>query len=357
MAQLTESQIGIALGMHHSGATQCAIASQLQVTQSTISRLLRRHNISTFKQRGIRRYYRCKTTERADRRIVRTALASRRTTLRDLTKKLDLGVSHRTIQRRLKEAGIQKRIACTKPHLSPEHMAKRLEWAKERENWTVEQWGNVIWSDESAIQIGFDPRQTKVFRRVGEAQLPACLRPSFKSKRVTIMVWSCFRWGKLGPLIVCPPGGIGSNEYLEILADGLLSFRDDVLGSNWDEDTIIVRQPGDLLFMQDGAPCHKTRDVMDFLAEEDIPVIPWPAQSPDLNPIENLWAILKDRFHRRFSELRGTLSKSKDAMEWYGQVLQEVWAEIPWVIVSNLIRSYPGRIRKVIEANGGPIDY
>ena len=170
------------------------------------------------------------------------------------------------------------------------------------------------------------------------------------------MVWGCFRWNKLGPLIICGPSGIGSDEYIEILADGLLSFKDDILGAV-DEDTIIVRDPDDLIFMQDGAPCHRMDDVKQFLAEEEIKVMSWPAQSPDLNPIENVWQMLKIKFHQRFTHLRCSLSKSQASIDKYGDILQEVWEELNPTMISNLIRSMPGRMKAVIEAKGGAIRY
>jgi hypothetical protein len=90
------------------------------------------------------------------------------------------------------------------------------------------------------------------------------------------MVWGCFAWNRVGPLIVCESGGIGSDEYIEIMSDGLLSFMDDLLGAV-DEDTIRVRKLDDLIFMHDGAPCHGTGDVTEFLIEEGINVMTWPA--------------------------------------------------------------------------------
>lgn len=354
--QLIESQIGIALGMHAAGASQRVIAEQLGITQASVSRLLRKHRITTFKTRGPRRQYHRSTSDRDNRRIARLALKLRRITLQDLARECGLKVSKKTIARRLKEIGIQKRIARTKPHLSLQHMEARLLWAREHEHWTVEDWEKVVWSDESSIQVGFDPRQTLVFRREGEAFDSACLRPSFKSKRVNIMVWGCFAGNRLGPLIICERGGIGGEEYIEILADGLLSFVDDILGAE-DEDTIRVRQQNDLVFMQDGAPCHKTEEVMSFLAEEGLQVMHWPAQSPDLNPIENVWHILKVKFHERFTDLRCSLSKSQSALEKYDEILEDVWAEIDPNALSNLIHSMPSRVRAVIEAKGGAIRY
>ena len=68
-----------------------------------------------------------------------------------------------------------------------------------------------------------------------------CLCLSFKSQRVNIMVWDYFAWNRLGPLIVCESGGIGSEEYIEILSEGLLSFMDNLLGSE-EETAVCVRQ-------------------------------------------------------------------------------------------------------------------
>ena len=62
------------------------------------------------------------------------------------------------------------------------------------------------------------------------------------------MIWGCFHWSRLGDLIICGPSSISSEEYIEILADGLLSFKDDILRAV-DEDTIVVRDPDDLIFM------------------------------------------------------------------------------------------------------------
>jgi predicted transcriptional regulator len=149
--QLIESQIGIALGIHRAGAQQQAIAKQLGVTQVAVSKLLRNHSITTFKYHGPRRVYKRSTTDRENRRIVRLALKLKRVSLQDLANATGLNLSKKTIARRLKEAGTQKRIARTKPYLTPEHMLAQLEWAKAHEAWTVADWAKVIWSDESSI--------------------------------------------------------------------------------------------------------------------------------------------------------------------------------------------------------------
>jgi hypothetical protein len=157
-------------------------------------------------------------------------------------------------------------------------------------------------------------------------------------------------------IIVCESRGIGSEKYIEILSEGLLSFVDDLLGSE-EETAVRVRQLSDITFMHDGAACHRDAEATSFLAEEEFKVMSWSAQSPDLNPIENIWHILGVKFHEHFTDIRCSLSKSQSAIEKYGDILRVVWGEINGDIVGNLVRSMPGRVQAVIEANGGATGY
>jgi hypothetical protein len=67
--------------------------------------------------------------------------------------------------------------------------------------------------------------------------------------------------------------------------------------------------------------------------------------------------MLKVEFHGRFPDFRCSLSKSQDSIQKYGEILQEVWSELNPTIISNLIRSMPGRVQAVIKANGGTIRF
>jgi len=87
------------------------------------------------------------------------------------------------------------------------------------------------------------------------------------------MIWACFTDERLGPLIICDEGGIGADEYEEILYDGLFSLIDDLLEPPEDSDTIQVADENTFLFMQDNAPCHKAMEVLEFLTEHNIPIM------------------------------------------------------------------------------------
>ena len=81
-------------------------------------------------------------------------------------------------------------------------------------------------------------------------------------------------------------------------------------------------------FVQDNCPIHRSRSVQEwFDRQENISIIRWPARSPDLNPIENLWVDFKERFHARCIQIGLKLSIRPEVLERYATVLRQVWRE------------------------------
>ena len=295
----------------------------MKCTQNAIQNILATYVFETFQGRNPRREYPRKTSEQEDKYILHVLQQNNDLPLRDITNKIALGISTTTLRRRRSEAGLGSYIAVKKPGLSAENIRKRLDWAIKYKDWTIEDWKKVIWSDECSVWIGVNPRRQWVIRPPGERLNRKYVKKTFKSAQVKVMVWACFTGDRLGPLVVCDEGGIGANEYEDILYDGLFSLIDDILQPS-ESNPIQVADENTFLFMQDNARCHKAECILEFLQENHVPVMEWPPQSPDLNPLENLWSEFKHEFHKRFIELFNHPSKSLEARYRYGEMLQEM---------------------------------
>ena len=99
-------------------------------------------------------------------------------------------------------------------------------------------------------------------------------------------------------------------------------------------------------FMQDNAPCHKAKVVISYLSEQDFKIMDWPPQSPDLNPIENLWKTLGVK----------VMERNPTNTEDLWVKLQEEWSKISIEDYQELIRSC-SRCAAVIESQGSFTKY
>ena len=160
------------------------------------------------------------------------------------------------------------------------------------------------------------------------------LLPTVK-KAGSVMVWGCFSGnGGRGGLYFLPQNEtMNSKTYLEVLKDHLV---------------LLFRTHKCKFFHQDSAPCHKSKVVTACLKEHKILCIDWPGNSPDLNPIENVWSIMKGRMSQNPCKNRGELIDR----------LKHMWVkEMKKYLFVKLAKSMPRRIQAVLSVNGGHTKY
>ena len=321
---------------HKSGTTQSQLCTKYNMSKAVISRLITKYKatgtVDTEHKGGRPR----KTTEQTDRKIVRHVKKNPFASARETIRELQLDISENTVRRRLDHAGLHSYRAAKKPFISAKNRKARLEFAKTHKNWTIDQWKRVLWSDESKFNLrGSDGKKT-VRRPTGKR-----LDPRFTVGTVKhgggkgLMVWGCFSgFSGLGPLHRIDKI-MDQFIYKSIMEDQMLPFAEDNMPLRW-------------TFQQDNDPKHTSKLVKNWFTTKQINVMKWPAQSPDLNPIENLWKQVDD-----LVRLRGTF---KNADELH-QEIQVAWSQISQAKIDKLIESMPRRCQEVIKNNGYAINY
>ena len=151
------------------------------------------------------------------------------------------------------------------------------------------------------------------------------------------MVWGCVTPQGVGQLYLID-GNMDSKKYISILEDAYLGTLKNLHANR-----------KDFILQADNDPKHTSKITRAWLRENHIPTLDWPANSPDMNIMENLWAYLE---HHICSHPK-RLSNSTEL--W--MVLQEEWNKIPPEYIRNLYESLPRRVEAVCTAKGGNTNY
>lgn len=150
------------------------------------------------------------------------------------------------------------------------------------------------------------------------------------------MIWGCMASAGVGIPFICS-GRMNSETYTTMLEQTLKSSIVKIFGEEREQ----------VKFQQDNAPCHTARRSIAWYRQNRVELLEWPPQSPDLNPIEHLWAHVKKYIHARKCNSITHLKK----------VVVEKWEKISASICKQLVHSLPKRIAEVIKHNGGPTKY
>ncbi|KAI4900014.1 hypothetical protein NFI96_005108 [Prochilodus magdalenae] len=285
--ELSEDTRNRIVDLHQAGKTESAIGKQLDVKKSTVGAIIRKwktyKTTTNLPRSGAPR----KISARGVKMITRTVRKNPRTTRGDLVNDLQeagTNVTKATISNTLRRQGLRSCSARRVPLLKPVHIQARLKFAREHLDVPEEYWENVIWGPG---------RLVRVHERMNGAM------------------------------------------YCEILGANLLpSARAMKMKRGW-------------VFQHDNDPKHTARATKEWLRKKHFKVLEWPSQSPDLNPIENLWRELKVRVARRQPQ-------NITALE---EICMEEWANIPATVCANLVKTYRKRLTSVIANKGYTTKY
>jgi transposase len=314
--------------LHAEGTrTQTEIANELEISTRTVERYLsmwrRGVPVEEVKKEGRPSLL----TDIVRRSIVGQVQRNEFATSKDIAQAIQADISvtvtDRTVRNYLSELSYRNSVPRVVPFITDLQKEKRVRWAQDHRNFV---WSNVFFSDETMIQLSANI--TRAWHKTGSR--PNVPRPKFPLK---VMFWGAISASRKSPLVIIS-GTLTAQGYQDLLVQHFLPwFRRQHIGR--------------MTFQQDNAPPHTAKTTKRFFSDNNINVLPWPASSPDLNPIENIWGILKSRVDRK---------KPKTKQELITIAMEE-WEGIDLGIVRRTIESMPRRIEEVIEKCGNKIDY
>ncbi|GFW35990.1 transposable element Tcb2 transposase [Trichonephila clavipes] len=322
------------------GRSVTSVAAEFGIAHSIVSRLWRQFQTTGTAIRGFSSGRPRGTTLADDRYIVLQARRNRRQSAgeiaRHTTQATGRPISHFTVARRLHGGGLFARRPVRCVPLTPAHRIKRSLWCREHRNWRDNEWGRVLFTDESRFSLSSDSHRILIWRERGSRNHPSNIIERDRYGGRGVLVWGGIMLGSRTDLHIFDAGSVYGTRYCnEILLPYVRLFRG-AMGLQF-------------LFMDDNAPCHRTVAAEQLLESEDIEHMDWLARSPDLNPIEHVWDFLGRRLAARtlppvtIRELR--------------LALQDEWAAMPQQLIDTLILSMGRRCETCLAVRGDHIPY
>ena len=288
-----------------------------------------------------------KITDREERTVLRIAWKEPKIAYKDLLQQAGLISKQRyAVYRLLKEHGITNWRSKQRPFLTEGAAEIRLRWANQIYlilSWNPHLPDTICWSDECTIYQQGGITRTWSFGTPDRKWDKDCIDPVQRERGPSVMVWACFTRGRRSELIfmngdqTSEKHGYTATSYTETLERGLVPF---MRANNY--------------FMQDNTPIHTARHTKQWLQDMQIAMFEpsWPPWSPDLNPIEHVWHMLRDTLlviDPTLHEVRGSVDEVLARLQ---MSLLAAWEAIPQSFFDALIDTWLHRIDAVRLVNG-----
>ncbi|GFS53705.1 HTH_Tnp_Tc3_2 domain-containing protein [Trichonephila clavipes] len=182
---------------------------------------------------------------------------------RHTTQAIGRPISRFTVARRLHGGGLFARRPVRCVPLTPAHRRRRSLWCREHRNWRDNEWGRVLFTDESRFSLSSDSHRILIWRERGSRNHPSNIIERDRYGGRGVLVWGGIMLGSRTDLHIFDAGSVNGTRYCnEILLPYVRLFRG-AMGLQF-------------LFMDDNAPCHRTVAAEQLLESEDIERMDWP---------------------------------------------------------------------------------
>ena len=314
------------------------IAKRLKVSKSTVGYIIKKYKITGSIEntggRGRKQALTHREVKLIDRAIKKSPFKTAKQLCQQVQEQFQKTLTTQTIRNYVHKAGFKARQPRKKPWISKVNQRKRLEFARRHKMQPLSFWNKVLWTDETKINLfGSDGKQ-KVWRKPGQALKSCNLLPTVKHGGGSVMAWGAMS-----------AAGVGNLEFIDTKMNA--DYYIGILERNIKQSATNLGLGRRFVMQQDNDPKHTSKKATQYLKKNNVQVLLWPPQSPDLNPIEHLWDHVKQRL-KEDPVRNKKLLKSK---------IQEIWGSIDPKVTEKLVESLPRRLEAVLKAGGGPTDY
>ena len=308
------------------GASTRELAEEYGVHISTIQRI-----ISEEERRIPRRGRPLKTTSVQRKRIVAYIRENPLSSAAAAARACGIPISGQTVRRILRVNSIQHVRIRPSLVLPPRILANRLAFARSHVSWSQLTWDRVIFTDEKKFNLVGNDSHISAWSLRHQRYEVSVIQPS----QASLMVWGAI--SSLGTLhLLCTDPSITAATYVDMLENDFFNAMDYDL-------------PADMIWMHDNAPAHRAAHTKEYFERKGMEVLQWPARSPDLNPIENVWGILSQRVYAHGKTFNNTT--------YLWEAVSAEWRQIKQETIKNLYNSMPKRMVDALQANGKRIKY